>query len=209
MKPARRKQSDDSATRNALIDATEALLLEEGYAAVSSRKIGERAGVKPPLIHYYFATIDDLYLAVFRRSVENSLADHQSVLDSGRPLSALWEFNDHPRSRLGNELTALANNRPAIREELVAHGDRIRKIEVTALKRHFARKGLKPEIAPEVAAMLLSSVTHQMRVERTLGISNGHRKTSAYFKKWLKMFDATGAAAPGLETESSAHSEPD
>ncbi len=198
MKPGRRKQSDDSATRNALIDATQALLLEEGYAAVSSRKIGERAGVKSPLIHYYFATIDDLYLAVFRRSVENSLADHQAVLDSGRPLSALWEFSDDPRSRLGNELTALANHRPAIRDELVSHGDRIREIEVTALTRHFERKGLKAGISPAVAAMLLSSVTRQMRVERSLGITNGHQETREYFERWLAQYDATGEAPPGL-----------
>ena len=209
MKPGRRKQSDDSATRNALIDATQALLLEEGYAAVSSRKIGEKAGVKPPLIHYYFATIDDLYLAVFRRSVENSLADHQAVLDSGQPLAALWEFNDDPRSRLGSELTALANHRPAIRDELVAHGDRIREIEVSALTRHFENKGLKLKISPDVAAMLLSSVTHQMRVERSLGISRGHEETSAYFEQWLKMFDATGAAPPGLELPTPTSHEPD
>ena len=199
MKPGRRKQSDDSATRNALIDATQTLLLEEGYAAVSSRKIGEKAGVKPPLIHYYFATIDDLYLAVFRRSVENSLADHQAVLDSGRPLAALWEFNDDPRSRLGNELTALANHRPAIRDELVAHGERIREIEVTALTRHLEGKGLVSGIPPEVAAVLLGSITRQLRVERTLGISRGHEETIAYFEQWLKMFDATGAPPPGLE----------
>lgn len=199
MKPGRRKQSDDSATRTALIDATEALLLEEGYAAVSSRRIGEKAGVKPPLIHYYFATIDDLYLAVFRRSVEGSLAEHQSVLDSGRPLAELWQFNDHPRSKLGNELTALANHRPAIRDELVAHGEIIRGIEVSALKRHFARKGLNPEISPDVAAMLLTSVSHQMRVERGLGISRGHEETIAYFEQWLKMFDATGSEPPGFE----------
>ncbi len=209
MKPGRRKQVDDSATRTALIDATEALLVEEGYAAVSSRKIGEKAGVKPPLIHYYFATIDDLYLAVFRRSVEESIADHQAVLSCDRPLAALWEFSDVPRSRLGNELVALAIHRPAIRAELVAHGDRIRDIEVTALTRHLESKGLKPAIPPKVAAMLLSSVTHQMRVERSLGISRGHKEATAYFEQWLEMFDATGAAPPGLEIPTPANGEPD
>lgn len=199
MKPGRRKQSDDSGTRNALIDATEALLIEEGYAAVSSRKIGEKAGVKPPLIHYYFASIDDLYLALFRRSVESSEEDYQAVLESQRPLAALWEFSDDPRSTLGAELLALANHRPALRAELAAYGQRVREIQVTALKRHLDGQSLKPGIPPIVAAYILSSVARQMRVEKTLGVTNGHQETLDYFQQWLGMFDAAGTAPPGLE----------
>ena len=42
------------------MDAAEQLLLEEGYAAVTSRRVGARAGLKPQLVHYYFRTMDDL-----------------------------------------------------------------------------------------------------------------------------------------------------
>jgi len=204
MKPGRRKQSDDSATRNALIEATQALLLEEGYAAVSSRRIGERAGVKPPLIHYYFATMDDLYLAVFRHAQEISDDDYRAVLGSERPLSALWAFSDDPRSKLGAELVALANHRPALREEMVAYGEQAREAQVAALQRHFDRKGLKPGIPPVVAAVLLSSLSHQMRMEKSLGISRGHEETLAYFEQWLELFDVTGAAPSGLDISTSS-----
>ena len=56
--------------RGALLDAAEQLMLEEGYAAVTSRRVAAQAGLKPQLVHYYFRTMDDLFLAVFRRRAE-------------------------------------------------------------------------------------------------------------------------------------------
>ncbi|MGK2908303.1 MAG: TetR family transcriptional regulator [Sphingobium sp.] len=41
--------------------------MEEGYAAVSGRKVAARAGLNASLIHYYFPTSDDLLVAAYRR----------------------------------------------------------------------------------------------------------------------------------------------
>jgi len=41
-------------TRDLLIEATGALMVEEGYAAATSRRVAARAGVKPALVHYHF-----------------------------------------------------------------------------------------------------------------------------------------------------------
>src|ERR1039458_10291908 len=47
----RRIGGEDSESRAALLDATERLMLEEGYAAVSSRRVAQAAGLKPQLVH--------------------------------------------------------------------------------------------------------------------------------------------------------------
>src|SRR5205823_13649069 len=57
---------EDLKTRAKLLDADEKLLLEEGYAAVTSRRVAAKAGLKPQLVHYYFRTMDDLFIEVFR-----------------------------------------------------------------------------------------------------------------------------------------------
>ena len=44
-------------------------MLEEGYAAVTSRRVAAKANLKPQLVHYYFRTMDDLFLAIHRRRV--------------------------------------------------------------------------------------------------------------------------------------------
>src|SRR5690349_20615746 len=50
--------------------ATAQIMLEEGYAASTSRRVAAKAGVKPALVHYYFPSMDDLFLAVLRDSAE-------------------------------------------------------------------------------------------------------------------------------------------
>ena len=70
MTTARRIAGPQAKNRAVLLDAAERLLLTEGYAAVTSRRVAAEAGLKPQLVHYYFATMDDLYLAVFRRRAE-------------------------------------------------------------------------------------------------------------------------------------------
>ena len=97
MATTRRLGAEDSSTRLALLDAARALLLEEGYAAVTSRKVAARAGLKPQLVHYYFRTMDDLFLAAFRRRAEQALAHQQRALRSPQPLWSLWEVSRDPR----------------------------------------------------------------------------------------------------------------
>lgn len=51
MASARRIGAPDAKNRIVLLDAAEALMIDEGYAAVTSRRVAERAGLKPQLVH--------------------------------------------------------------------------------------------------------------------------------------------------------------
>ena len=62
---SRRIGSRDSKTRAQLLDAAERLMRDEGYAAVTSRRVAAEAGLKPQLVHYYFRTMDDLFVDLF------------------------------------------------------------------------------------------------------------------------------------------------
>ena len=76
----RRLGTETSETRATLLDATEQLMLDSGYAAVSSRRVAAVAGVRPALVHYYFRTMDDLFLAAFQRRAEQAFAHQQRAL---------------------------------------------------------------------------------------------------------------------------------
>ena len=105
-----------SAKRTLLLDTAETLIVNEGYAAVSTRRVALEAGLKPPLVHYYFPTTEDLLLAVYQRAAERS---HQRILEalSGpEPLEAFWALSkDSAHTALGTEFYALANHRKEIR----------------------------------------------------------------------------------------------
>ena len=73
MTSARRIGAPDAKNRGLLLDAAEQLMIEEGYAAVTSRRLASKAGLKPQLVHYYFRTMEELFLEVFRRRAEEGL----------------------------------------------------------------------------------------------------------------------------------------
>src|SRR5689334_23494975 len=94
----RRVGAPDSKTRAQLLDAAEQLLLDEGYAAVTSRRVAAKAGLKPQLVHYYFRTMDDLYVEVFRRRAEANLARLERAIAADGSLHSLWRINADQRS---------------------------------------------------------------------------------------------------------------
>src|SRR5215470_8923687 len=101
----------DTAARRALIQATAQVMLEEGYAAATSRRVAAKAGVKPALVHYYFPSMDDLFLAVLREGAEINLVNQREALADDQPLHALWKHNTAHGARLLMEFMALANHR--------------------------------------------------------------------------------------------------
>src|SRR5579871_4767229 len=96
---------------------------EEGYAAVTSRRVAAKAGLKPQLVHYYFRTMDDLFLAVIRRGAEEMRVRLAQALDSSDPICAVWEIcSDTKITALTWEFMALANHRKNIRAEIARCG---------------------------------------------------------------------------------------
>src|SRR3546814_15605455 len=100
-------------------------MLEEGYPGVTSRRVAATAGLKPQLVHYYFRTMEDLYLALFRRGASLNLERQARALAPEQPLRALWEFRRQPAgASLTQEFPALANSAPALRAQNATHAER-------------------------------------------------------------------------------------
>ena len=88
----RRKGSEHSATRLKLIEAAESLMLEEGYAAVTARRLAVKGGLKSQLLHYYFEDMDELFAAVIRRRGEVNLEKMVRELADGTSPGSLVEL---------------------------------------------------------------------------------------------------------------------
>lgn len=190
-KPGKR----DTGTRDKLLDATVAIMLEQGYAAATSRRVAERVGVQRAVVYYYFPTMDDLYLAVLRRGAQHSLDAQRAALASGEPLHALWDMTVNPiGSRLTMELMALGNHRPEIRAELAASAERFREAQVAALThmlRHRAGDG--GALPPEVVSVLIASIGRLIAIEAGLGITTGHDRTLEIVGDYLDRFESAPA----------------
>jgi AcrR family transcriptional regulator len=188
MASPRRIGAQDSKSRALLLDAAERLLLEEGYAAVTSRRIASKADLKPQLVHYYFRTMDDLFLAVYRRRAEQNLERHARALASAQPLRALWELSIDPRgTAFTMEFVALANHRKAIRTEIAQHAERFRQMQLDAVASMLERYGIPADACPPVVVVLAMTGLSQMLVlETALGITSGHDETVALVERYLR-----------------------
>jgi AcrR family transcriptional regulator len=181
----RRIGAEDSKTRAQLLDAAEQLLLEEGYAAVTSRRVAAKADLKPQLVHYYFRTMDDLFLEVFRRRADENLARFERAIAADCSLRTLWRFNADPRGAVFNiEFVALANHRKAIRSEIAAYAERSRVAQLNALTAALAAGGLSAdELPPIVVLLLMTGVTQVLALEQALGVTAGHEATIEYVER--------------------------
>src|ERR1700743_1876459 len=117
-----------------LVAATSQIRVGEAHAAATSRRVAAKAGLKPALVHYYFPTMDELYLAVFRRGAAVYLERQQNALASDRPLHAFWETLTEPKdTRLLLEFMGLANHRKEIKGEIAPWSERWRATQISAL----------------------------------------------------------------------------
>lgn len=176
---SRRLGAPDSKTRAQLVDAAERLLLEEGYAAVTSRRVAAAAGLKPQLVHYYFRSMDDLFLEVFRRRAEENLARIDEELAADGSLRNLWRLNADLRgAAFLVEFVALANHRKSIRAEIAAYAERFRAAQVEAMRAALARHGIDEAEVPAAAALLaMTGLAQVMAIEGSLGVTAGHDAT--------------------------------
>ena len=180
----------DSATCLALIRATAQIMLEEGYAAATSRRVAAKAGVKPALVHYYFPSMDELFLEVLRKGAEINLQRQREALSDAEPLHALWDLNGEQGSQLWMEFMALANHRKAIRSEIAAYNARFRDLEEATLTMALRSHGVDTqEFPPVVMSMIVASLARILTLERGLGITRGHSEALAFVERYLDRFD--------------------
>jgi AcrR family transcriptional regulator len=88
---ARAPRADASRNRDRLLDAASAAFARDGVEA-SLEGVAKDAGVGIGTLYRHFPNRDALMEAVYRRNVEQLLADAESLAESKPPVEALSEF---------------------------------------------------------------------------------------------------------------------
>jgi len=188
----RRIGAETSATRALIVQAAEALIRDEGYAAVSTRRVAARAGLKPSLVHYYFPTTDDLLIDLSRRGAEESDRMIEDALASDDPLQALWGFFiDTSRTAMALEFMAMANHRDALRAHMAQHSEAMRQRQVEILKHVLGDRLLGPDGCPPAGfSVVLAGIGRAIVMEENLGVKAGHDEAMAFVRDWLDRLNA-------------------
>jgi len=191
MTKPRRSGSETSETRTRLLDVTEQVMLADGYAAVTSRRVAADAGVTPALVHYYFKTIDDLFLAVIRRRGAQYAKRQERALSSPRPIHALWELStDRAGTGLLMEFIALANHRKVIAVEIAEQVAESRLAQLEALRGLAgSTDGVGDDLSPEAMLVLIASVSRTIALEESLGMDAGLKQTAEFVERLIARID--------------------
>ncbi len=191
MAPTPPNGADDIDARTALLDAVERLMLSEGYAAVTSRRLAAEAGVNAGLVYYYFGPMDNLFVEVFRRSAERMLDRQSEALASDKPLWALWDLiRDQTNTGLNLEFLALGNHRKAVRSEMKQFSERFRHVQFAGLSKILAKYDVDTKQWPPEAVMLfMDGVARFMGEERAYHLQLGHAQATAVVERLISQFE--------------------
>ena len=80
--------------REQLLDATKALVAEDGFHAVSIEAVARAAGITRPIVYHTFASLDALLLALLDRETSRALDQLAWMVRGGGPLDAFAAYLD-------------------------------------------------------------------------------------------------------------------
>ncbi len=184
MVSARRMGLESAKTRAQLIEAAAQIVRDEGYGALTARRLAEMVGLKRQIVHYYFRTIDDLLVAAARHMSDNFHKRFSDALNSNEPLRATLELAIDATA-MTYEFVALALRRKAIGDEMKRMVEELRRAETDALARYMQIRGIEPKIPPLVMTFVMRSVAQSLAVEAAIGVSAGHAEARAFVEDWL------------------------
>ncbi|MGH3372666.1 MAG: TetR family transcriptional regulator [Nocardioidaceae bacterium] len=102
---SRGRRAGGEDTRGAILAAARASFAEAGYAGTTIRQVAASAGVDPALVHHYFGTKDDLFLAALElpidpRAVVAGVLEGDPATLGHRLLGAFFGVWEDPANRL-------------------------------------------------------------------------------------------------------------
>ncbi|MCX7863593.1 MAG: TetR/AcrR family transcriptional regulator [Novosphingobium sp.] len=198
-KPKRIRRNPET-TRALILDQAERIMLEEGYAAVTTRRIALELKINAATVHYYYPTTDDLFLALHKRMVDRQLAELQQVLQSDDPLRAYWAYQSTwSQAALGVEFLALCYHRKSLSERVSQAADAARESQSQALGNALARSlGGPAELTPTALATVLTAIGRLLVNEERVGISRGHAEVRTLVTWFLDALSQKQDTSPPL-----------
>jgi TetR/AcrR family transcriptional regulator len=183
------KTSARSAVEDAFLDAAERLLVEVGYAGITTRRVAEEAGANHGLVHYYFGSMENLLVRVLERFTERLIERQREMYAQDIPFVEKWRQamryleEDRPYQKVWLELTALSWNRPDVRERIARVDEEWRAVLLEAFER--ARREHEIDVPADVLVSLVMTFNIGLMVEELAGISTGHRELLDWIERWL------------------------
>jgi TetR/AcrR family transcriptional regulator len=194
-----RPEKNRQETEARFLDAAERLLVEVGYAGITTRRLAEAAGANHGLVHYYFGSMEELLFQVLERFTDRLVARQREMYASDLPYLEKWRTamryldDDRPYQKIWWELQAMAWNRPEYRARVqqvhAAWCDAMRDAVREALGRYRLDAG---PLDADAWVTLIVTLNEGIILERLSGIRRGHDELLKAIEGWLAGLEAQG-----------------
>lgn len=182
--------ADRADAKEALLDAAERLLVDVGYAGITTRRLAEEAGVNHGLVHYHFGSNENLLVHALERFTGRLIERQRELYGAGIPFAEKWRTamrflvaEDVTYEKVWLELQALAWNNDELRGRLARVNAEWRAVLTEA----FAEPHHELGIAMPLGALVSLVMTFNLGiiVERLGGVDDGHAELLAWIDEWL------------------------
>jgi len=179
-----------AAAEEALLDAAENLLVEVGYAGITTRKLAEEAEVNHGLVHYYFGSNENLLVRALERFTKRLIERQRELYAADLPFLEKWRTamrylvaEDVTYEKVSLELQAVGWNNPDVRKRLARVNEEWR----TVLTEAFAEphRQLRIDMPLDALVSLVMTFNIGIMVERLGGIEKGHQELLDWIDEWL------------------------
>jgi AcrR family transcriptional regulator len=167
----------------AILDGAESLLVEVGYAAITTRKLAERAGVNHGLIHYYFGSMEEVFVQVLERYTAQLTARQREMYASELPFIEKWraamahlvDDDEADYQKIWFELQAMSWSRPEMRARVGRILTEWQSVLEPAFRAGLRELGVDPRRYPvEAVVSLVVTFNEGVILERLMGVDSGH-----------------------------------
>ena len=184
------KRSGETGPETALLDAAERLLVDIGYAGITTRRVAEEAHVNHGLVHYYFGSMENLLVRVLERFTDGLIARQRAMYAADIPFLEKWRTAmrylqaDRDYQKVWWELQALAWNRADLQERVASVNAEWRSVLIEAFAEPHARYGI--EMPLEALVSLVITFNEGIILERLSGIDAGHAELLDWIDHWIE-----------------------
>jgi AcrR family transcriptional regulator len=185
-----RQTTARAAAEEALLDAAEQLLVDVGYAGITTRRLAEAAGVNHGLVHYYFGSNENLLVRALERFTERLIQRQREMYATDLPFIEKWRTamryliaEDVTYEKIWLELQALAWNNEAIRARLERVNAEWRAVLTEAFEEPHRELGIEMPLDALVSLVITFNIG--IMAERLGGIETGHVELLDWIDGWL------------------------
>jgi AcrR family transcriptional regulator len=155
------------------------------------------AGANQGLVHYYFGSMDELFVQVLERFTDRLVARQREMYDTDAPFIEKWrkawgfqeEDLEAGYSKIWMELQALSWNHPALRPRIARVNAEWRGVLRDAFKQAAEDYGLGDEFPVEALVAMTMTFGQGFALERLEGIDEGHGALLDWVESWVESLE--------------------